>query len=112
GKPRGDGRDLGAVTHHQDIGLLQVAFGRRRQRAGAEKPQQVGRDLLVEELAMHAVAGDTGQLVEAGEIFVDGEVFSEPLLEGVLYGLGGIAHGIAFPATERTLTAWTSRRLS
>ena len=51
----------------QDVGLLQIALGRRREGAGTQEPQQCGLDRLVEKIPMHAVAGDAGELVEARE---------------------------------------------
>ncbi len=68
----GDNVLLG-LFQDDDVGLLEVALRRRRQRAGAKQAQQGGVHRLVEIAAMHLAAGDAGERVEAGKVVVDRE---------------------------------------
>ena len=63
----------GPVAHHQDIGLLQVALGGSRQRASAEKVEQLRRDGARQEPAMNAMARNAHKLVESRERRIDAQ---------------------------------------
>jgi hypothetical protein len=63
GHERDDGLPLLGIVQNENIRLLEIALGWRRQRAGAEQVQQRALDRAVEEIPMHAVAGNAGELV-------------------------------------------------
>ena len=48
-----------------------------------KQPQQLGIDRALGVAPVHAAAGEAGQLVEAGEIFVDRERFAEAPVQGI-----------------------------
>ena len=64
--------------------MLQVALGRRRERAGAQEPQQRGLDDLVAVAPLRAMTGDAGKLVQAGKTCIDVEAFAKSLHQRLL----------------------------
>ena len=66
GDERGDGLHFRAIRDVDDVGLLQVGFRRRRQRAGEQKPQQRRIDRIVRIFAVRAVLDDARELFQAG----------------------------------------------
>ena len=73
---RDDAPAFGGVGDMNDVGLLQIAFGRCRQRAGAEQPQQVRTDRIRAIAAQRPVFGDTRQFGDAGLFWRHGEGFT------------------------------------
>jgi hypothetical protein len=61
--------------------------------AGAEKPQQLGINRAVGGAALHAAAGEAGELVEAREIVIDRWRFAEPPAQGIADRLRGFRIG-------------------
>ena len=72
------------LAHDDNVGLLQVAFGRRRKRAGAQEPQQIGLDWPGQEAPMRAMPGDPGEFREAGKSGIDRKLLAEALGERLL----------------------------
>jgi hypothetical protein len=98
GHQRDDGAPLRLILHVQNVRLLQIALRGRRQRAGAQEPQQCGLDRLVEEIPVHAVAGNAGELVEALERRIDVQPLAEASGQAFLdggseFGISVILHG-------------------
>ena len=86
---------LALVAHDENVGLLQIAFRRRRQGAGAQQPQQIRRHLARLIAPLYAMGGDAGEFVQPGQAGVDFEPFSETFEKRGLYGLGGVRHRTA-----------------
>ncbi len=65
--------------HDENVGLLQIAFRRRRQGAGAQQAQQFRRNVAGEVAPVHAMGGDAPQFVEPGQRGVDRDALPETL---------------------------------
>ncbi len=81
------GRDRalhGLVVDDDDVALLQIALGRRRQRAGAQEPQRVGRNRLRKETAVAAMARHGGKFGKAEKVGIDRNALAEAFGERVL----------------------------
>ena len=68
-----------AIAHDEDIGLLQVALRRRRERAGAQQTQQFRLDRSRQVLPVHTPRRQARKLVKAGEGRIDGDILAEPV---------------------------------
>ena len=86
---RRDGALLGLVADDQNIGLLQIAFRRRGERAGTEQPDEIGLDRARQETPVHAMPGNARKLVEPRQTWIDGEGFAEPFGKRVFDQPGG-----------------------
>jgi hypothetical protein len=84
GHQRDHGPPQRRIVHHQNVRLLEIALRGCRQRAGAEEPQQRGLARPVEEIPVHPMAGDAGELVEAGERRIDVQPLAKPFGQACL----------------------------
>src|SRR5439155_26214913 len=74
-----DGAARSVVSDNEDVALLQVAPRGRRERAGAEKPQQRGFDDLVAVAPLRAMTRDSRKLIQTGKARIDAEGFAKTL---------------------------------
>src|SRR5437764_10776678 len=83
---------------NEDVALLQVALRRRRERAGAEEPQQRGFNALVAVAAVRAMTRDTGKLIQTRKARIDADVFAKTFKECVANAGDNAILGHASPA--------------
>src|SRR6202011_6101113 len=64
---------------NDNVALLQVALGRRRNGTSAKQPQQLRRDGARQKAPVRTMAGDLGEFVEARQRRINRDVLAEAL---------------------------------